>query len=179
MPGIQCWWRISCFHQILCDWALFCKCVYRWHNSICLQESDSNRVGNEVTGMVFDLQPRSVLATVSSEQYNLLFPASNRSFLIFLIIWFIFRISHYNCLSKASLIPVVPNLFSVVDPFDHLAEYRGPLLVKPVNTVTYKWSLRRKFVIRFARQNMTVSWTYHVTNWHFMTIRLSNEWNCV
>ena len=34
---------------------------------------------------------------------------------------------------------MVPNLFSSVDLFDDLDESCGPL--KPVNTVTYKWSL--------------------------------------
>jgi len=39
-------------------------------------------------------------------------------------------------------------------------------LMKPINTVTYKWSLREKAVMRFGRQE---SWmfhgTYHATNW--------------
>jgi len=36
---------------------------------------------------------------------------------------------------------LVPNLFSVMDPFDDMAESCGPLLIKPDNVVTCKWFL--------------------------------------
>jgi len=45
--------------------------------------------------------------------------------------------------------PVAPNLFSAVDPFGDLAESSGPL--KPVDTVSYKWSLLENAIISFAR----------------------------
>ena len=76
---------------------------------------------------------------------------------------------------------LVPNLFSAMDPFDDLAENCGPILIKPSNTVTYKWSLLERAIIRFALHR---SWnfhvTYRVTTWDcFMTIEMSNERNFV
>jgi len=54
------------------------------------------------------------------------------------------------CAEREGFATLVPNLFSVMDPYDDLAESCGPL--KPVNTVTHKWSLLEKVIIRFARQ---------------------------
>ena len=76
--------------------------------------------------------------------------------------------------------PVVPKLFSVMDPFVDLAESCGPLLIKPDSTVTYKRFLLEKAIIRFAQQKSRMfHGTYHVINLHCcVSVEMFNEWNC-
>jgi len=59
-----------------------------------------------------------------------------------------------------------------------MLEAVDPFKIKPVNTAT---SLLENVIIRFARQKscMFNGTTYHVTNSRCITIKLSDEWNCV